>query len=429
MKQLNQTASQAAILTAPFSGTVDPQKLEQLAICTKYGTPFSEELKDIKERGNGVLVINLASDDRQAGITEFLAETQKERLCAAIEALRSYCSPSEVIIVRPKKIAFSCGEAREIETERCLVLREESALYHLIETGELRSCPLEKAFVSEGYRNRPTVMCDAETLARIAALCGSGSFEETKLIAIRTPEGTSVGEFRTGTPLLKIAEEAGIITEKSILLGGLTGKFVGKKEEEAGLKVGTEALWDFIGFYGKTDCMAALTAELAGEAREETCQKCVLCREGTWHFKAIFDAVTAGRAKNEDLAIVQDIGPLIHVGAFCSFGRSMAELFTSSVVQNRAELEAHFLRKTCPAGVCRAFSKPVIDPEKCTGCTDCLDVCDEEAIEGKKGFIHIIDPDMCENCGKCQEVCEEGAIVIQDGSIKVPKKLIRAGKS
>ena len=106
----------------------------------------------------------------------------------------------------------------------------------------------------------------------------------------------------------------------------------------------------------------------------------------------------------------------------------MAQLFVSSVETNRDELEAHFIRKKCPAGVCAAFSKPVIDPSKCTGCTDCLDVCDEDAITGKKKFIHMIDPDMCENCGKCAEACEEGAIVPQDGTIRVPKKLVRVGK-
>ncbi len=33
-----------------------------------------------------------------------------------------------------------------------------------------------------------------------------------------------------------------------------------------------------------------------------------------------------------------------------------------------------------------------------------------DAIDGKKGFIHVVDAKMCEQCGACVEECPEGAI-------------------
>ena len=68
-------------------------------------------------------------------------------------------------------------------------------------------------------------------------------------------------------------------------------------------------------------------------------------------------------------------------------------------------------------------------PNKCTGCEECADVCPEDAIEGKAGYIHMIDNDMCEKCGKCMDVCEEDAIVVV-GSVKpkLPKRLTRVGR-
>lgn len=425
MEKMNLTASQAEILTAPYAGEISAQAVLSLNIPAKYAIPFTETLKDVHERGNGVVILNMAADDADAPISACLAETQADKLKAAFKAVAEAAGATECWLVKTPEINFELSGVKTINTERSMVLREESALYHMILSGELRSAPLPKDFPSEGLQDKPTVVVDAETLVRVYAAAQPG-YEETKLVAVRTPNGTKLGEFKTGTSLADIVAESGAKAEKSVLLGGLTGTFVDNTELDS-CKVDTSAMWDYVGIYGSKDCMAHLTEELAKRARTETCQKCVLCREGTWHFENIFSQVAAGKAKKDDLAMVEDIGPLIHIGSFCSFGQGMANVFVSSVRTNRKELELHFVKKSCPAGVCKAFSKPVIDPAKCTGCTDCLDVCDEDAITGKKKFIHIIDPDMCENCGKCAEVCEEGAIVPQDGTIRVPKKPVRCG--
>jgi NADH-quinone oxidoreductase subunit F len=46
-----------------------------------------------------------------------------------------------------------------------------------------------------------------------------------------------------------------------------------------------------------------------------------------------------------------------------------------------------------------------------------VDECDDDAILGKKKFIHVIDQDECTQCGKCVEACDEEAIV-KAGAIK-----------
>ena len=54
---------------------------------------------------------------------------------------------------------------------------------------------------------------------------------------------------------------------------------------------------------------------------------------------------------------------------------------------------------------------------KCTGCGDCLDACDEDAILGKKRFVHVIQQDECTQCGACMDACDEDAIV-RAGAVK-----------
>lgn len=46
-----------------------------------------------------------------------------------------------------------------------------------------------------------------------------------------------------------------------------------------------------------------------------------------------------------------------------------------------------------------------IDPEKCQACMTCARRCPAEAIESKKGMIHVIDQQKCIKCGTCFEVC------------------------
>ena len=427
MKIADCTASQVRSILGPYEGGISADAVKASEITGKYGNPFSAVVKDVLGKENTVVIVNLAADDAQASINDYLVENHSDKINAAVEALVEAVNARDVFILTTPEISFECKgfKANIVVADRCLVYREESALYHRIETGELRSCPQEKDFLSEGYQNRPTVTVDAETLCKLYATTRP-DYADSKLIVVKEGGTKLLAEFKVGTQISAILEELGCKTEKNPLLGGVLGEFLSKDLLSEAVEY--TAKWDLLVLFGAKDCLADVTLKLAEAADAESCGKCVLCREGTWHILSILKDVTAGKAKKADLDMILDIGPLIHAGAFCSFGQNMANAFVSSVEKNREELEAHFIKKKCPAGVCKAFAKMVIDPVKCTGCTDCLDECPEDAIEGKKKFIHLIDPDMCDNCGKCAEVCEEGAIVPQDGTIRVPKKLVRVGK-
>lgn len=53
--------------------------------------------------------------------------------------------------------------------------------------------------------------------------------------------------------------------------------------------------------------------------------------------------------------------------------------------------------------------KKIIDNNKCTGCTACMNICPKKAISmkiGKDGFKYpVIDQDKCIDCGLCKKVC------------------------
>lgn len=235
-----------------------------------------------------------------------------------------------------------------------------------------------------------------------------------------------IKEVKVGT---KLGDVLDLTDAKAVLLGGLKGKML-LPEAAADLEVTIDELFNSVTVLTNSTCIVDFMAKHMNAAWTASCGKCVMCRESTLQFKTIVEEIISGKAKDGDLALMAEVGELVKIGSYCPYGQQMPQPLIDAIALFAPEFEAHMKRKTCPADVCyKKGAVYVILPDKCTGCMDCLDECDEMAIEGKKGFIHMIDQDMCESCGKCKEVCEEDAVIIVEGKMpKLPKKLTRVGK-
>ena len=109
---------------------------------------------------------------------------------------------------------------------------------------------------------------------------------------------------------------------------------------------------------------------------------------------------------------LQELGQVVKECSLCGLGKSAPNPVLSTLKYFRSEYEAHVEQKKCPAGVCTALITYSIDPELCTGCHACFNVCPHEAIEGERKESHKIDPDICTRCGSCIEVCKFEAIEV-----------------
>lgn len=181
--------------------------------------------------------------------------------------------------------------------------------------------------------------------------------------------------------------------------------------------------------YADTCCMVHEAEEVLLQLRKESCGKCTFCREGLIQLHLMTKDMTDGKGKREYLEYMSEIGEVMGDAAQCSLGACGADFVLKNIELFRNEYEDHCVKKSCKNNVCSAFQSMYIDPIKCTGCMECMDVCPADAIEGKSGFIHMLDEFECTKCGKCIEVCEEKAIVQTSGrQPKLPTKLTKCGR-
>ena len=182
-------------------------------------------------------------------------------------------------------------------------------------------------------------------------------------------------------------------------------------------------------------CIVDLARYFVDFLCEESCGKCVPCREGLKRMREILEGIVAGKGKEGDIAMLEEIGAVMKKASLCALGTTAANPALSTIKYFRDEYEAHIKDKRCPALVCKALISYYIVPEKCTACLLCSKNCPEDAIDGGKKMIHVIDQSKCIKCGICYDVCPSkiGAVTKISGTpvpapIPEAKRKIERGK-
>lgn len=142
-----------------------------------------------------------------------------------------------------------------------------------------------------------------------------------------------------------------------------------------------------------------------------TCGKCTFGYEGITQLEMILSDITEKKGRPGDLALMADLCPMMKEQALCEKAVEIAEAVETALSLYRKDFEDHIGKRSCRAGVCKKYMTYHVLAAKCTGCGDCLDACDEDAILGKKRFVHVIQQDECTQCGACMDACDEDAIV------------------
>jgi NADH-quinone oxidoreductase subunit F len=152
-------------------------------------------------------------------------------------------------------------------------------------------------------------------------------------------------------------------------------------------------------------CMVDVARYFVDFLKEESCGKCLPCREGISEMSSILSRIVQGQGKPDDVDFLEDIAVLVSEASLCGLGSSAANPVMSTLRYFRKEYEEHIFQKRCSALACKSLIAFHIDAAKCTGCGLCRKQCPVSAIGGVAKSAHRIDQALCIKCGVCLEVC------------------------
>ncbi|MBE6863783.1 MAG: NADH-quinone oxidoreductase subunit NuoF [Ruminococcus flavefaciens] len=352
----------------------------------------------------------------------------------AVERLRTAIAQAEELGILGDDILGS-GKSFHVHINRgagAFVCGEGSALTASIE-GK-RGMPRVKPprTVEHGLFDKPTNLNNVETYANVPMIINKGAAwykaigpensPGTKAFALTgTIRNTGLIEVPMGTTLREVIFDIGGGMKgdtkfKAVQIGGPSGGCLTEKDLDVPLDFDSlKSVGAMIGSGGlvvmddKT-CMVEIARFFMNFTQNESCGKCVPCREGTKRMLEILERITAGNGQDGDIELLEELADTISNTALCGLGKTAPSPVISTIRNFRKEYEAHIYQKRCPAGACSKLKRYVIDAEKCKGCSKCARNCPVNAIDGKIKTPYVIDQDKCIKCGACLSNCSFGAV-------------------
>ena len=336
---------------------------------------------------------------------------------------------------------FGTGHAFRLhvmEGAGAFVCGEETALIASIEGKRGMPSPKPPFPAQSGLWGKPTVINNVETLATVPLVLAAGALEYRKLGTPGSPgtktfaltghvANTGLIEVPFGSTLREIIFNiGGGVTHldgspdpqgfKAVQIGGPSGGCLTRDHLDLPMDFDSlKGVGAMIGSGGlvvmnQKTCMVRIARFFMQFTQNESCGKCVLCREGTRQMLSMLDDITEGRAEAGSLELLEKLANAVQKGSLCGLGKTAPSPVLSTLRHFRAEYEAHVHGKSCPAGECKALARPEINAALCKGCTACVKKCPVNAITGERKQPHTINASLCIKCGVCAQTCKFNAI-------------------
>ncbi|MDL2312253.1 4Fe-4S binding protein [Bacteroidales bacterium OttesenSCG-928-B11] len=326
-----------------------------------------------------------------------------------------------------------------MEGAGAFVCGEETALIASIEGKRGMPMPKPPFPAQKGLFGKPTVINNVETLAAVPLIVrngaewfnvhGTASSKGTKTFALTGHvANTGLIEVPFGTTLREIVynigggvtNDEGIVTGegfKAVQIGGPSGGCL--TEDHLDVEIDYDSLLKngaMVGSGGlvvmnKQSCMVQIARFFMNFTQNESCGKCVPCREGTKQMLALLDEIIDGTATEESYELLQELAQVVKKASLCALGKTAPGPVISTISRFEEEYKEHIFGKRCATNNCKALADISIDPEKCIGCGACARKCPVDAITGERKQPHVINTELCIKCGACNDACKFSAVI------------------
>jgi len=354
------------------------------------------------------------------------------------------CKNAEVAITQARKAGLlgknilGSGFSFDVEIAKgggAFVCGESTALIASIEgrVGEPRSKQIHT--VARGLWGKPTNLNNVETWANVPLIINEGSqwfssigtekSKGTKIFSlVGKVKNTGLVEVPMGITLKKIIFDIGGGQQdekriKAVQTGGPSGGCIPASLFD--LPVDFDSLTQVGSMMGsggmivmdEGTCMVDVARYFVHFLQEESCGKCLPCREGLKRMGEILDSIIEGKGSEESLSLLEELAEVVADTSLCGLGKTAPNPVLSALKYFRSEFEDHIHQRRCPAAVCTPLIQYSILEADCVGCGACAKVCPTQAIKGEKKQSHLILAEICSKCGSCKDVCKSNAVTVQ----------------
>jgi NADH:ubiquinone oxidoreductase subunit F (NADH-binding)/(2Fe-2S) ferredoxin len=254
------------------------------------------------------------------------------------------------------------------------VAGEETAILASVEGRRAMPRPRPPYPANSGLWGKPTLIQNVETLANIPIIVMNGG---SWFFKIGTPRCTGTKcfsltghvnnpgliEVPMGITLREVVFEiGGGVADgrkfKAVLVGGPSGGCLPETLLE--LPIDYDSLTNVGAIMGSggivvidnKSCMVDTAKFFTEFCVDESCGKCTPCRAGLARIKEIFDGITQGNSRLEDMTTLEKASVYIRDASLCGLGQTAPNPVITTLRYFKDEYIQHIVDKTCPAGKC-----------------------------------------------------------------------------
>lgn len=231
------------------------------------------------------------------------------------------------------------------------VCGEESALMESIEgkRGEARYRPPFPT--DQGLWQQPTIINNVETLANIPHIIlkgahwfsqiGTQQSKGTKVFSVSGDvEKPGVYELILGSPLRELVEEFARAKDiKAVQVGGASGRLLPTEKLDMPLAFEGVLGAGAVMVFNRNRSIIEIARKNMEFFAEESCGKCVPCREGTQVISSILNRISQGQGTWEDLTILDELSSAMMLASLCGLGQAAPNTVVDSLIYFKDEYE------------------------------------------------------------------------------------------